>query len=118
MCLDYLDPTAKSYTIKKGKKLVGYKIFNTLNHQISFESMHYRVRTNTWIKDKETEKLRIPSYGVTYPTGFHIYLTQPPWYKHPRKVYYKRPVTYGWQYGQPIVVARELFIPRKNRKDK
>jgi hypothetical protein len=118
MCLDFLDSHAKSYTTKKGKHLVGYKLFDTYNHHLIFRYIFGRVQTNKWIKDKKTEKIKIPRYGVTYPTGFHIYLTNPVILHSAtaRIVYYKKPVEYGRQDGIPVVVARELFVPSHHKK--
>jgi hypothetical protein len=114
MCLDRTTTHIQQWKLQEGNLLVGWKTFREYNKQIQFQYFNKRVKTNTWIKDTSRGLIRIQSNQKIYPKGFHIYL------KHPdesgtRKVYYKKPVAYGYQYGLPVVVARELFVPRKKR---
>lgn len=115
MCLSKVSDLAKQWITKEENKLVGYKIFDTSNHQLSFFQRGGRVKINKWMKDKKDGPI-VYSGQKSYRTGFHIYLRlvnikNQEW----RKVYYKKPVAYGFQCGQAIVVARELFVPSKRK---
>lgn len=111
MCLNRQTNEAKLYVTTEGKKLVGYKVFSIFNHNLNFELMGGRVRTNIWLKDKKRRKIS-DNRGRSYEVGYHIYLDFTKIRDdNYRKVYYKKPVAWGFQSGCPIVVAKELYVP-------
>ena len=115
MCLSKVTDNVKQFITKEGNKLVGYKVFDTDNHQLGFYERGGRVKINKWMKDKKDGPI-FYTIQKSYRTGFHIYLRLEDIKKQEwRKVYYKKPVAYGFQGGQAIVVARELFVPIKKR---
>lgn len=117
MCLDIVSDRAKKHVKQERNFLVGWKYFSTEYNYLMLCFSRRRVKVDQWIKD--TKDYKIPRTGrPRYQTGFHIYLKAPndlfdPYY---RKVYYKKPVAWGYQDGKPVVVARELFIIRKRRR--
>ena len=77
-----------------------------------------------WLNEKDYRSTcSAPSYinNKNYPFGWHIFLTlkgAEEWRRsdsqYPiRKVQFKKPVAYGWQGNIPIVVAKEMMIPKE-----
>lgn len=113
MCLD--EVTGKP----EKKDGVGYKEFTGDEyHHLSFlifspKGEGARVKYNHWYKDNNTKDLGIGYNKPSYPAGFHIYQEKPK-YNNVRRVSYKGAHTIGEQDGRVVIVAKEIFIHKKN----
>lgn len=123
MCLSKIDNSVKKYIEKEGGYFVGYKVVEKFNKKIYPLFWGTRLKTNEWINEKDhrnpnSESINFiqNSKGGSYKTGFHFYLKKGDAYKHAdmfsvvRKIYFRKPVAFGWQNKVKVGVAQEIFI--------
>ena len=115
-------------------KGIGWKIFNNKkdSSELCFNYRTYAnsriVPTNQWIK-AENKSLYVDigqnKQFMAYLSGFHIFLKKPPLPRdnifHPKatkqvvKVKWKDALSVGYEKGLPIVVADQMFVPKKRQ---
>ena len=126
MCLDTVD---KKVTIKEG---TGWKFFAERGGRLASAYYGNKHPAGEWITDTATEPIEINrgfdlNLRQTYPTGFHIFVGKPQFsqvYGLPvHQVRFRDVVAQGVQEFQlkgatrslNVVVAREMFIERKEK---
>uniref|UniRef100_A0A6M3JGS3 Uncharacterized protein n=1 Tax=viral metagenome TaxID=1070528 RepID=A0A6M3JGS3_9ZZZZ len=130
MCLSEL-----SYNLKEEfrGKTFGWKVFEkgpiTKKLFPQIEGLQKVLQLNRWLDEldfrsnKQHKKLSTNNTNHPYPTGWHIFLTRKgarAWSRDCngnviRKVEFKEPVAYGFQYEYPIVVAKKILIVPNSR---
>lgn len=103
---------------------VGWKIFSMDDYYHIYPQFQSSkiFKINRWIHEKsmregknEFDDIRA-SDNQLYEKGFHIYLSKEDamknnfFHEKMRKVYYRKPVAYGYQAHKKVVVAKEIFI--------
>lgn len=142
MCLEKVDPIVSELVIKDKKNFIGYKIFRLeSNKKLRFRYIPSLAHISKWLNEKDYRtkyKYRtVPQLnglteitagdGTKYRQGFHFYLRfydalrSPDYMKdvsnNPyeiRKIYFRKPITFGFQHSFPVGVSDEIYIHRRN----
>jgi hypothetical protein len=129
MCLESV---SKKVERQYGKSEVGWKVFLLRGDELRGEYCGIKVRElDEWLKEEGYRELdednneTIP-YGhgnSRYKRGWHVFLTEEgakDWRGHGRtevirKVHFRNPVAWGYQLGHPVLVCKEIFIPKEGK---
>jgi hypothetical protein len=139
MCLEKVDPIVKELVRKEKENFIGYKIFRLApKKKLRFRWIYHLVQVSKWLNEKNYRYDKISFLqkkshdeiraddGTKYRTGFHFYLKfydalQSPEYKNVphcifeiRKIYFRKPITFGFQHSFPVGVSDEIYIHRRN----
>lgn len=118
MCLDKFDDTLKEY--ENYRLGVGYKVVHNFSCFRDYRSLFFpevKLPVEEWLTAApKIEKMHTNYTGGFYYPGFHIYLEDnfeiPTLLGHRITVKFRDPVCTGWDAGLPVVVAKQLFIPK------
>ena len=124
MCLDTVIRKLKRPS--RGKVQEGWKTFDFITGKKGVKDLQfeffplegkYKVPIGKWLKatvNTVTYCVDKSSGGYsTYASGFHIYTEKPAKIGRAVKVKYRGAQVFGRQDGLKVVVAREMYVPRK-----
>lgn len=111
MKLSEVDDKVKKLQVQERNYYKGYQIVDVFNKKLEWPSdPRTRVKTDRWIVDKRNGYLFAAS-GDIYPLGFHLYIQ--PINEKCRLIYYRDPVSFGYDDKEFMVVAKQIYITSK-----
>ena len=134
MCLHKIDPKVKNHIKKEKGYGIGWKIFIEVNKRREFEVFTHckKIPLEKWIPEKSFRSPMAKHFnyidgdGLRYKKGFHFYLSQEDAIisginplgsgkRVVRKIWFKKPVAFGYQNMKEVGVAKEIYIQRNKK---